>query len=137
MAAPKYLERKVTTGHVDEVFASQSGPSANSVVSTGAEGTIDSSLLPPNTGFVKQVEIDFGALPVSEALFTITDASVTPTSYLTGDIAYVAPTGKDLDEIEMDVIDLVFGPGSGNFTLYARGRDGYVADKFRINYVIG
>lgn len=88
-------------------------------------------------GSVKQVEIDFGAQPVAEASFVIADASVSPTSNLVGTVAYVAPTGKDLDEMEMDELDLKFGPGSGNFTLYARGRDGYVADKFKINYVVG
>lgn len=85
----------------------------------------------------KQVEIDFGSLPVSEGLFTITDADVSPTSQITGNIAYEAPTGKDLDEITMDVIDLKFGPGNGQFTIYAVGRDGYLHDKFKVNYTIG
>ena len=52
-------------------------------------------------------------------------------------MAYEAPTGKDLDELDMDGLDLKFGPGTGQFTLYARGLDGYVADKFKINYLIG
>jgi hypothetical protein len=86
---------------------------------------------------VSQVEIDFGSLPVAEASFTITDATVNPTSHIVGTVAYVAPTGKDLDELEMDGLDLKFGPGSGQFTLYARGRDGYIADKFKVNYVVG
>jgi hypothetical protein len=96
-------------------------------------------LVGPSAGSstVKQTEIDFGALPVSEASFTIADASVSPTSHIVGTVAYQAPTGKDLDELEMDGIDLKFGPGSGQFTLYARGQDGYIADKFKINYVVG
>jgi hypothetical protein len=88
-------------------------------------------------GSVKQVEIDFGSLPVSEAKFLITDASVTPSSHIVGSVAYEAPTGKDLDELEMDELDLKFGPGSGQFTLYATGENGYIADKFKINYVVG
>lgn len=84
-----------------------------------------------------QTEIDFGVLPVSEASFTIINSAVTPSSNITGSVAYVAPTGKDLDELEMDSLDLKFGPGNGQFFLYIKGQDGYVADKFKINYVVG
>jgi hypothetical protein len=86
---------------------------------------------------ISQTEIDFGTTPVAEASFLITDAAVTPSSRLLGVVAYVAPTGKDLDELDMDGIDLKFAPGSGQFTLYARGLDGYVADKFIIYYQVG
>ena len=44
--APKYLERDATSGLVSEVVATASGTAANSVVTTGAGGTIDPSLLP-------------------------------------------------------------------------------------------
>jgi hypothetical protein len=87
---------------------------------------------------IKQTEIDFGTTPVAEASFTIIDTDVSATSQLIGTVAYEAPTGKDLDELEMDGLDLKFGPGSGQFTLYARGlNDAYIADKFKINYLIG
>ncbi len=86
---------------------------------------------------IKQTEIDFGATPVSEASFIITDASVLVTSQLIGNVAYEAPTGKELDELEMDSLDLKFAPGAGQFTLYVRGLDGYIADKFKINYLVG
>lgn len=86
---------------------------------------------------MSQVEIDFGTTPVSEASFTIADASVTATSKILGMVAYVAPTGKDLDELDMDGLDLKFGPGVGQFTIYARGMDGYVADKFKVSYQVG
>ncbi len=86
---------------------------------------------------IKQTEIDFGTTPVAEASFIITDTSVLVTSQLIGNVAYEAPTGKDLDELEMDGLDLKFAPGSGQFTLYARGLDGYIADKFKINYLVG
>ncbi len=86
---------------------------------------------------IKQTEIDFGTIPVAEALFVITDAGVVVTSQLIGNVAYEAPTGKDLDELEMDSVDLKFAPGSGQFTLYARGLDGYIADKFKVNYLVG
>jgi|SRR5258705_5152107 len=86
---------------------------------------------------LKQTEIDFGAIPVSEASFTIIDTDILTTSQIIGTVAYEAPTGKDLDELEMDGLDLKFGPGAGQFLLYARGQDGYIADKFKINYLIG
>lgn len=84
-----------------------------------------------------QAEVDFGVTPVSEASFTITNAAVTASSIISGTVAYAAPTGKDLDELDMDGLDLKFAPGTGQLTLYARGLDGYVADKFKINYVVG
>lgn len=86
---------------------------------------------------IKQTEIDFGALPVSEMEFTVIDTDVSPTSQLIGQIAYEAPTGKELDELTMDSLDLKFGPGSGQFSIYAIGLDGYIADKFKVNYLIG
>ncbi len=86
---------------------------------------------------IKQIEIDFGATPVLEKSFIITDVSVLVTSQLIGSVAYEAPTDKDLDELEMDGLDLKFAPGTGQFTLFCRGLDGYVADKFKINYLVG
>lgn len=85
----------------------------------------------------KQTEIDFGTAPVADAEFTIGDESVNVGSRLTGSVAYVAPTDKDLDEITMDHLELNFAPGDKQFTLYARGLTGYVSDKFKINYLIG
>lgn len=84
----------------------------------------------------KITEIDFGSTPVAEKEFTITDADVTTDSKIVGCIAYVAPTGKDLDELELDAIDLKFAPGAGQFKIYAKGLEGYVADKFKVFYII-
>lgn len=86
---------------------------------------------------IKQTEIDFGTTPVSEASFIITDADVSAGSQLIGSIAYEAPTGKDLDELEMDALDVKLSPGVGQFTAYVVGLDGYVADKFKLSYLIG
>ena len=86
---------------------------------------------------IKQTEVDFGTTPVSEKEFTITDADVLVTSQLIGNVAYEAPTGKELDELEMDSLDLKFAPGAGQFKIYAKGLDGYLADKFKINYLVG
>ncbi len=86
---------------------------------------------------IKQTEVDFGGLPVAGASFVVTDTDVTVGSQIIGSVAYEAPTGKDLDELEMDAIDLKFAPGAGQLTIYARGLEGYLADKFKVNYLIG
>ena len=92
-----------------------------------------------NTGDIniKQTEIDFGATPIAEQSFNVTDADVTAGSQIIGNVAYEAPTGKDLDELDMDAVDLKFAPAAGSFTIYAKGMEGYIADKFKINYLIG
>lgn len=91
----------------------------------------------PGTVNVKQTEVDFGTTPLAEAEFTVVDAEVSGTSQLIGTIAYEAPTGKDLDELEMDAIDVRFAPGAGSFVVRVKGLEGYLHDKFKINYLIG
>jgi len=86
---------------------------------------------------VKQTEVDFGSTPISETEFIVTDSEVTALSQLIGTVAYEAPTGKDLDELEMDAIDLKFAPGTGQFTLRMKGEEGYLEGKFKVNYIIG
>jgi hypothetical protein len=87
-------------------------------------------------GSVHQAEIDFGPLPVAEGAFVVSDPTVTSTSRIIGSVAYEAPSAKDLDELEMDALDLKFAPGDGQLTIWASGREGYVADKFKINYLV-
>ena len=91
----------------------------------------------PGGAGLKQTEIDFGASPVTEKEFVVTDAGVTAASHLIGMLAYEAPTGKDFDEAEMDSFDLRFGPGAGQFTLLARAAEGSVYGTFKINYLVG
>tara|TARA_R110000823_G_scaffold154508_1_gene285440 strand:- start:1002 stop:1658 length:657 start_codon:yes stop_codon:yes gene_type:complete len=85
-----------------------------------------------------RTEVDFGALPINEKEFTITDATVLATSNITAKIAYEAPTGKELDEIEMDSFDIICGQATnGTFKIIVKSLDGsYLADKFKINYSI-
>jgi hypothetical protein len=83
---------------------------------------------------IAQAEIDFGATPIEEKDFTITNTAIVPTSLITAQIAYVAPTGKSLDELEFDSFDFRCVAGTGSFTIHARALEGYVADKFKINY---
>ena len=110
-------------------------------VSAKADGG-DATLVRPSNwndehDAIKQTEIDFGTTPVADSSFTITDADVAATDQIVAQVAYEAPTGKDLDEIEMDTLSLRCGAGAGQFTLFATGMDGYVADKFKINYIVG
>lgn len=84
----------------------------------------------------RQVEIDFGDVPVAQAEFTIADPGVKPTSVITGSVANDAPTGKDLDELEMDDLIIRCGAGTGQFTINASGSTGYLAGKFKINLTL-
>lgn len=89
------------------------------------------------TVVAKQTEIDFGTTPVSAMSFVVSDEGVFPDSRLMAAIAYEAPTGKDLDETEIDPIVLICAPGLQQFTIHAKALEGYVADKFKVNYFIG
>jgi hypothetical protein len=87
---------------------------------------------------IKQTEVDFGATPVADGTFTVTDTDVSATSQLIAQVAYEAPTGKDLDEIEMDDLQIRCKPAAGSFDMYIKAADGsYLHDKFKINYLIG
>lgn len=84
----------------------------------------------------RQVEIDFGSTPVEQADFVIADGGVSSATIVSGSVAYVSPTGKDLDELEMDDLQLRFGAETGQFTINARGNLGYVEGTFKINVTL-
>jgi hypothetical protein len=88
---------------------------------------------PPIMG-VAQAEIDFGTTPVEEKDFTITNTAIVSTSLIQAQVAYISPTGKELDELEFDSFDFRCVAGTGNFTLHARALEGYVAGNFKIVY---
>lgn len=86
-----------------------------------------------------QTEVDFGTTPLYTKTFTIADSNVTSTSKFLGGLAYDAPTGKSLDELDMDQIEVKFGLGQealGSFNIVVTGLNGYLHDKFKINYVV-
>lgn len=92
---------------------------------------------PPGEGVVsRSIEIDFGSTPVEELSFVVIDSEITSASRITGNIAYSAPAGKSLDEIEVDDIVLRFGAGAGQFTIFARSLQGAVSGKFVVHYFI-
>lgn len=85
----------------------------------------------------KQTEVDFGTTPVEDATFTVADDQVKATSHISAWLSGDTPTGKDADEVGMDALLIVATPsGAGNVSLYIRGLEGYVADTFKIDYVV-
>lgn len=92
---------------------------------------------PPGEGVVsRSIEIDFGSVPVQEKSFIVIDSEIMPTSRITGNIAYIPPTGKSLDEIEVDDLSLIFSSGAGQFTIFAKSLTGGVSGKFVVHYFI-
>lgn len=84
-----------------------------------------------------QTEINLGALGIAGNTHTITDANCTAGSFVTGQVAYTAPTGKELDELDMDAFDLKFAPGAGVITLRVTPLNGLASGNLKINYHIG
>lgn len=95
-------------------------------------------LFKASTVNIKSTEVDFGTTPLSNSSFTITDAEVTASSQIIAQVAYEAPTSKDVDEIEMDNLQIRCQAGAGQFIMFIETADGsYLADKFKISYLIG
>lgn len=86
---------------------------------------------------ITQVEIDFGATPVQQGIFTISHTGAISGTRIIAAIAYDAPTGKDLDELDMDELIIKCGNATANqFTMFVKSADGSsVSDKFKINYI--
>lgn len=130
----------VSTDTFTIVRAAESSSARTVVVGDQIAATITKKTLTDIENIVQifQTEVDFGTTPLSEQTFTITDANVTTSSHLIAELAYEAPTGKDLDELQMDELVVICAPASGSFDMYIRSGDGsYLADKFKINYRIG
>ena len=86
--------------------------------------------------FTGQAEINFGELPVYSKEFTIENSDITIDSKITASLAYEAPSGKDLDEVTMDDLNIICGVAAlGSFKMFVKAVDGsYLHDKFKINY---
>lgn len=87
---------------------------------------------------IKQTEVNFGdTLFVNQNVFSILDSDVKSGSNIVASVAYVAPTGKDLDEIDMDSITCSAGSiADGSFNLLVTGSEGSLYGNFKINYTI-
>lgn len=85
----------------------------------------------------KQTEVDFGSIAISEQSFTIIDEDVTPNKKIIAQLAYEAPAGKDLDEVEMDYLNIRCSAQDGTLIMFITSNDGsYLHDKFKINYTL-
>ena len=126
--------------NASSVFSMSGGQIKTSILGTGTANSGvflrgDSTWAAPTaTVAITEAEIDVGATPVLEASIAVTDAGVSATSKIIGGVAYSAPTGKDLDELEMDALELKFEPAAGSLNVHIKGLEGYIADKFKIWY---
>lgn len=85
----------------------------------------------------KQVEIDFGSsLYQVQKIFNIVDSDVSQGNKILASLAYEIPTGKSLDELEMDEIVLKCKANSGSLDILATSLTGSVYGAFKINYQI-
>lgn len=86
----------------------------------------------------RQVEVDFGPLPVAGATFLVSDPDVLVGSRVLVQTALEPGTGKDNDEAEMDLcLATPFGIVAGAFQLFVCTADGsYLADKFKVEYQV-
>jgi hypothetical protein len=80
-------------------------------------------------------EVDFGSTGLwKNKTFTISNASVTTSSTIEVHACGIAATGRYSDENEMDPINWIAVPGTGQFTLIAAPTAGAVAGKFKVSY---
>jgi hypothetical protein len=92
---------------------------------------------PPGGVAMTQVELDLGTTPVHEATVNTVDATVNTASKIIWSMSGIAPTGKDEDEIGMDSYTIIPIPRAGSIDWYVRGQEGYIHDKFKLEYVVG
>ena len=85
---------------------------------------------------IKQTEVDFSNTGVTSKIFTITDATVSSTSNIVATVAYTAPTGRSLDELETYNIIVYCGQAAtGSFQMLVKSSDNLqLTGKFKINY---
>lgn len=82
---------------------------------------------------ITEVEIDVGATPVDYAIVPVTDAGISAISKIIGGVAYKAPTGKDLDELD-EPLEVKFEALAGSLNVHIRSLEGYISDKFWVWY---
>lgn len=90
------------------------------------------------SGSVSEAEIDFGSSEVSDASFTVTDATVSTSSKIIVGTAGTAPSdSRDVEEIFAENYQYMAAPGTGQFTLYASPNEGTTSGKVKIWYSLG
>lgn len=92
----------------------------------------------PSKTFARLAEVDIGSTPVPFKSVTLTDPIVTSSSVIFAQLDANPPTGRDLDETEMENILVLSGASSnGSFILYLRPIDGsYIEGVYRIKYLV-
>lgn len=83
-----------------------------------------------------EVEVDFGTKPVKDALFTITDAAIGPTSKLVIAESGKAATGRAAGDAQWDSIACSALSGTGSATVYAMAHPGPVVGKRTLHYCV-
>lgn len=87
---------------------------------------------------VATTTIDFGATPIGEKDFTITDANVSTASYVEAFIQHndtTATNGTEMHKNAGVFMKLVCSAGTGQFLLHAGTLFGLVSNVFSIRYV--
>jgi hypothetical protein len=117
------------------------GTQWNSVAMSG-DATIDNAGVVTVTGTggvsLTETEVNFGASPIVTKKFTITDAGVSGTSVIVAAMSATAPTGKTVDDNELDPVHFQAGvPGAGSFTLIGTALAGPIVGNVKVSYVVG
>lgn len=86
-----------------------------------------------------QTEVDWGDNSTNEDVmsFTVTDATITSGQRITAQVAYEAPTGRDVDELDGQPLTCMCVAGSGQFTLVMQSLNGPFNGKVKVNYTVG
>lgn len=82
------------------------------------------------------VELDFGTTPIKWKKFSVTDSNIVSTDIVDCKLAYLQPTGKSLDEVEMDSFYILSKPFSGGVIFLIKSLEGHVKGKFKFRYQI-
>lgn len=82
------------------------------------------------------VELDFGAIPIKWKKFSVTDSNIVSTDIVDCKLAYLQPTGKSLDEVEMDSFYIICKPKAGSIDFLIKSLEGHVKGKFKFRYQV-
>jgi hypothetical protein len=96
----------------------------------------------PNSGIVKEIEVDVGYSVTNKnvVVVTVVDSEILPGSKIVAVQSGVAATGKDADENELDyfIVNANPAPEGGSMTLNIIAIGSVtLSGKYKIHYVIG
>ena len=116
------VKQHATTG----IIAVQLGPAL--LITASAGGAVS----------VAQTTVDCGTTGVWSKDFTISDAAVSGVSHIIANVAALATTNNDADEIATSGVFAVAGlPSAGSFVLSLFATDGPISGQFKVNYLVG